>query len=83
MEINITKRDGRLVPFDADKVNDTLEWACEGLKDVSPSEVAMNAHIQFYDKMPSEQVQDLLINSAANLIKVFFATVNSTSCISL
>ena len=70
MEINITKRDGRLVPFDADKVNDTLEWACEGLKDVSPSEVAMNAHIQFYDKMPSEQVQDLLINSAANLIKV-------------
>ncbi|MBM68196.1 MAG: ribonucleotide-diphosphate reductase subunit alpha [Haliea sp.] len=70
MEINITKRDGRLVPFDADKVNDTLEWACEGLKDVSPSEVAMNAHIQFYDKMPSEQVQDLLIASAANLIKV-------------
>jgi len=68
MEITITKRNGKRVPFDADKVNDTLEWACEGLSHVSPSQVAMNAQIQFYDGIRTDVIQELLIKSAANLI---------------
>lgn len=70
MEISIQKRNGERVPFDADKINDTLEWACQGLKNVSPSQVAMNAQIQFYDGIRTDTIQDLLVKSAANLITI-------------
>lgn len=68
MEINIEKRDGSLAPYDAEKINETIEWACEGLYNVSPSLVAMSAQIQFYDGMPSSDIQKLIIKAAANLI---------------
>ena len=68
MEIKISKRNGSLVPFDADKINETLEWACDGLDNVSPSQVAVSAKIQFFDGIPSETIQKLLVRAAADLI---------------
>lgn len=68
LEINVSKRNGSLVPFDADKINETLEWACDGLDNVSPSQVAVSAKIQFFDGIPSETIQKLLVRAAADLI---------------
>jgi ribonucleoside-diphosphate reductase alpha chain len=68
LEINVSKRNGKLVPFDADKINETLEWACEGLNNVSSSQVAVSAKIQFFDGIPSETIQKLLVRAAADLI---------------
>lgn len=68
MEFNVTKRNGKKELFDAEKINETIEWACEGLPRVSSSQVAMSAHIQFYDGISSKDIHSLLITSAANLI---------------
>lgn len=70
MEIKVLKRSGKLEAFDADKINETLEWACSGLEGVSPSQVAVNAKIQFFDGITSELIQKLIIKSAADLIGV-------------
>lgn len=69
MEFNVKKRNGLLVAFDAEKINETLEWACEGLEGVSPSQVALAAKIQFYEGINSSDIQALLIKSAGNLIE--------------
>lgn len=45
-----------------------VEAACEGLKDVSASQVEMNSNLQFYNGIRTEDIQRILINSAANLI---------------
>lgn len=70
MEFNVKKRNGKLVPFDAEKINETLEWAGEGLEGVSPSQVAFNAKIQFFDGIECSTIQKLLVKSAADLINV-------------
>ena len=64
----ITKRSGELVPLDYEKIHKVISWACEGFKDVSISDVATNAHLQFYDNIDTSTVHNTLIKSAANLI---------------
>lgn len=66
--IFIKKRDGSSQAFDPEKINETLEWACAGLDNVSPSEIAIKAHIQVYDGMKSVDLHKTLKSSAVNLI---------------
>lgn len=68
MEMRVKKRDGRLEAIDFDKIHRVITWAAEGLNDVSVSQVEMNARIQFYDGIPTKEVHEMLIKSAANLI---------------
>lgn len=67
-QLNVTKRSGEVVALDYDKIHNMISWACEGLKEVSASQVATSAHLQFYDKMPTKTIHDTLIQSAVNLI---------------
>lgn len=64
----ITKRDGRLEKIDLEKIHRVVIWAAEGLEHVSPSEVELKAHIQFYDGMKTSEIHETLIKSAADLI---------------
>jgi len=66
--IKVTKRDGSTEPFDLDKVHKVLEWATDDVKGVSVSEIELRANIQLYDKIPSDEIHELLIKSAAELI---------------
>lgn len=66
--INIRKRDGRLAPFNLDKVHRVLDWATEGITSVSISEIELKANIQLYDGIPAYDIHELLIKSAAELI---------------
>ena len=43
-------------------------YACEDITGVSASQVEINSQIQFYDKISSEDIQETLIKSAADLI---------------
>ena len=65
----VLKRDGTLVAQDLSKIDLVLEEAAEGL-DVSVSQVAMKAHIQFMDGITSSDIQEMLIKSAADLISL-------------
>lgn len=64
----ITKRDGSKEPLDLEKLHKVVFFACEGITGVSPSEVEIKSHIQFYDGITSSDIQETLIKSAADLI---------------
>lgn len=66
--IQVKKRAGYLEPLDLEKIHKVLEWAAEGLKDVSVSMVEMKAHLQFYNGITTADIHETLIKSAADLI---------------
>lgn len=66
--IQITKRDGRKEPMDLEKMHRVVFAACDGINGVSPSEVEIKSHIQFYNGIASSEIQETLIKSAADLI---------------
>ena len=67
-EIFIKKRSGKVEKFNADKINKVLQWSTEDIKGVGFEEVAMNAHLNFFDGMTSKDIHAMLIEAAANLI---------------
>jgi len=67
-EIFIKKRSGKVEKFNADKINKILQWATEDIKGVSFEEVAMNAHLSFFDGMSSKNIHTMLTEAASNLI---------------
>ena len=68
--INVIKRDGSSTPLDIDKLHKVVEWSCEGLSGVSPSELEISAQLRFYDGIRTTDIQETLIKSAADLISV-------------
>lgn len=68
MTINVVKRDGRKEPLNIDKIHKVVTWACEGLSNVSVSEVELASHVQFYNNIKSSDIQETMIKAAAELI---------------
>jgi len=66
--IRVQKRNGSLEPLDLNKFHRVVSWACEGLNNVSESEIELKSHVQFYDKIKSTDIQETLIKAAAELI---------------
>lgn len=66
--INVLKRDGRKEPLNIEKIHKVIEWSCEGLSNVSVSEVELASHIQFYDKITSKDIHETMIKAASELI---------------
>lgn len=64
----VTKRGGKTEPFDFDKVHTVLFWATENIANVSVSEVEIKTKMQLYNKIPTAEIHETLIKSAANLI---------------
>jgi ribonucleoside-diphosphate reductase alpha chain len=68
--ITVKKRDGSIEPLNLDKIHRMVDEACEGLAGVSASQVEMNSGIQFFDGITTEQIQEILIRSASDLISL-------------
>ena len=68
--INVVKRDGSVEPLNLEKIHKMVEEACEGLSGVSASQVEMNSGIQFHDGITTENIQDILVRSASDLISL-------------
>ena len=66
--MQVKKRDGTLEDLNIDKLHKVVMYACEGITGVSASEVEINSKIQFFDKIVTEDIQETLIKSAADLI---------------
>ena len=64
----VTKRDGRQEALDLDKIHRVLDWAAEGLDNVSVSQVELRSQIQFYDGIKTEHIHETIIKAAADLI---------------
>ena len=70
ININIVKRTGQKEELNIDKIHKVVEFACEGLAGVSSSQIEMNANIQFYDGMTTQEIQEILVKSANDLISL-------------
>lgn len=66
--LKVTKRDGRKEPIDLDKIHRVLDWAAEGLDNVSVSQVELKSQIQLYDGIRSRDIHETIIKAAADLI---------------
>ena len=66
--MQVQKRNGELENINIDKLHKVVMYACEDITGVSASQVEIHSQIQFYDKIKSEQLQETLIKSAADLI---------------
>ena len=69
--ISVKKRNGRgLEKLDIDKIHSMVEYAVEDITGVSSSQVEMNSGLQFYDGITTDEIQQILIKSAADLISL-------------
>ncbi len=64
----VTKRNGEKEHIDLEKIHKVIDWAAEGLDNVSVSQVELKSHIQFYDGIKTEDIHETIIKSAADLI---------------
>ena len=65
----VKKRNGRgTEPLNLEKMHKMVEEATKGLAGVSASQVEIQSGIQFYDGITTEEIQEILIKSASDLI---------------
>lgn len=67
-EIKVVKRNGERESLNYEKINKVLIWATDGINNVSASDVAMNAQMQLFDGITTNQIHEILIQSASNMI---------------
>lgn len=67
--INVKKRNDRgTEPLNIEKIHEMVEYACEDITGVSSSQVEMKSGLQFYDGISTDEIQQILVKSAADLI---------------
>jgi len=69
--LSVTKRNGRgKESLNIEKIHSMVGFATEGITGVSASHVEMNSGIQFFDGINTEDIQQILIKSANDLISL-------------
>lgn len=66
MTLTITKRDGTKVPFNADRINKSIERACYGIADPISKviQIATETRLTLYDGITTEEMDAATINAA-------------------
>ncbi|QCI15871.1 class 1a ribonucleoside-diphosphate reductase subunit alpha [Buchnera aphidicola] len=64
----VIKRNGKKEKINLDKIHKVLNWAAEGLDDVSVSQVELCSRIQFYNNISTVNIHETIIKAAADLI---------------
>lgn len=66
--MQIKKRNGRLEDFNVEKINLSASRSCDGIENVSASEVVLDAQLQLFDKITTREIDQALILSARDKI---------------
>jgi ribonucleoside-diphosphate reductase alpha chain len=66
----VKKRNGTFESLDLDKIHSMVECACGGLAGVSASQVEIQSGLQFYDGITTDEIQEILVRSASDLISL-------------
>ena len=70
-QILVNKRNNRgKEPLNIEKIHEMVEYACEDISGVSASQVEMNSGLQFYDGITTDEIQQILVKSANDLISL-------------
>jgi len=67
-DVMVIKRDGRREPLMIDKIHKVIEWAAEGLNNVSTSQVELRARLLFTDDIRTQDIHKTITKTAADLI---------------
>lgn len=68
-ELNVTLRDGHIVPLDITRLTHTVNSACAGLNDVSAEHIIEDTKRNLFDKIPIDQINKALIMSVRVMIE--------------
>lgn len=66
--MQVLKRNGTKEKIDLDKIHKVLDWATEGLGDVSTSLIEIKSNIQLYDGISTDDIHQTLVKASADLI---------------
>lgn len=71
MEISITKKNGTREPFNADKINRSIERACSGLMNpiAMVTQIATETKVTLYDGITTDELDQATINAALQNVK--------------
>ena len=66
MTFTITKKDGSKVPFNADRINKSIERACHGIEDPISKviQIATETRLTLYDGITTDEMDSATINAA-------------------
>jgi ribonucleoside-diphosphate reductase alpha chain len=67
--LRVKKRNGKLEEICPDKITQCVQRCSSGLNKVSVDSVVSNAKVQFYDKIPTREIDKALVFSARDLIQ--------------
>lgn len=67
-KIFVTKRNGSREPYNVEKIQRQIEYACRDIDGVSQSMIELGMDIELFDGITTEDIDQLAINSAVNLI---------------
>ena len=68
--IHVKKRNGNLEKFNIDKIHKVINWAIDGISNVSLSDIEINANLNITENISTKEIHKVLIESAANLISL-------------
>lgn len=66
--VNIIKRNKEIEPFQVEKITKVIQWATEGITNVSLVDIEINAKLNLRDGISSKEIHQVLIQSANELI---------------
>lgn len=68
MSTFVTKRNGKKEKLNVDKINKCVQRACNGLADVSASEIVIDSNFQFFDGITTKELDKTLVLTARSKI---------------
>jgi ribonucleoside-diphosphate reductase alpha chain len=63
----VKKRNGQSEPYNVEKIHKVVEWATNGITNVSFSDIEMNAKLSLHDGVTTKEIHHILIRSANDL----------------
>lgn len=66
--LKVLKRNGKKEDLDLDKIHKILFFACEGITNVSVSEIEIRSQLQFYEGIKTKDIHNILIKACSELI---------------
>ncbi len=67
-KIFVVKRSGEKEEYNPDKIQDVVNWACQGYSNVNSTDIILSAKIRIYDGISTQQIHKLVIQGASSLI---------------
>ena len=69
--MRVIKHDGSFEELDITKATKSLEWAIEGLENVSISDIEMSSKLHFYDMIPTSYILDTFIKTTYDMSEIW------------